>query len=55
MLRDLKLFNNINYLTGNVKLLKPTGYFKYLQVSFHLLVCLMTGPKPLPKPAVHTI
>ena len=28
---------------------------KYSNNIIHLVVCLTTGPKPLPKPALHTV
>jgi hypothetical protein len=31
------------------------GYVPYIVPSFHLVVCLTTGPKPLPKRALHIV
>jgi len=34
---------------------RPESLLQVSDYSFHLAVCLTTGPKPLPKPALHTV
>jgi hypothetical protein len=52
---DLKL--NAFWFTACVQYIRNTSayIYIYIYIYIHLLVCLTTGPKPLPKQAVHIV